>query len=234
MNYNAFDPTASVHDAFLAYLNSLNGDGYPHLVEKIGIAFSTSAPNPNSGLWAKIEVAGLKEFNFVLTAEDLGPGSYLPPLNVDNTILPFVSAFYKVWVKVTQYQNPTFIPHASALDMVNGASKFDRVIIPSVTGFHDVVPAEIVGPIVHALMRNVYIQNKVYDKPVARTVAGERIWAGRNVTPTVPPGDVMIKPPARINFRASTEIRLKDGFVIVPGSEFSALIGAVNDYLECH
>ncbi|HSG67220.1 MAG TPA: alpha/beta fold hydrolase, partial [Bacteroidales bacterium] len=82
LNYNAYDPNGSVHDEFFNELNTLNGDGYPHFTNNIGVSFSTNNPNPNSGCWYKITyhiapISGtIKTFD--LTADEKVAGSWLP------------------------------------------------------------------------------------------------------------------------------------------------------------
>jgi hypothetical protein len=242
LTYNAYDPGSGVHTSFLNYLNGLNGDGYPHLVEKIGIAFSSNSPNPNSGLWINVNITGApnfggaKNYNGYLSSPELVAGSFLPPINIDgfpatspkvflSTALSILRPISNPWVTVTQITDPTFIPHTSSLDIVNNVSKFDKVISPTASGYHHVVPSSLVEPIVTALIeKNVYVQNKTYTNVTRTIIAGERIFAGKNVTNTIAQGDVVIGSNATIAFKAGVEIKMEDGFSAIPGSNFTAII----------
>lgn len=240
---HAYDPGSTVHTNFFNDLNSLNGDGYPHLVEKIGITFSTISPNPNSGQWIYVHLTGAPNFggsrNYsgYLTSDELVAGSYLPSLNIDgfpaispqfwlSTGLSILRPISNPWVTITQYTDPTFIPHNSSLDIVNNVSAFDQTLIPSVTGYHDVIPAELVEPIVNALIeKTVYVQDKTYNNTTRTIIASEKIIAGNNVTTNYPVGDVIIGANANITFKAGEEIHLEAGFEANP--EFRAIITPV-------
>lgn len=248
LNYNAYDPTSSVHNAFYSYLNSLNGDGYPHLVEKIGISFSTNSPNPSSGKWIYVNITGApnfggaKNYNGYLTSNETVAGSYLPKINIDafpavspklmlSTALSVLRPISNPWVTITQYLDPSFIPHNSSLDIVNGVSKFDKTIIPSITGYHDVVPSELIQPIVNALLeKDIYIQNKNYLNTSRNIIASQHIYGGKNVTSNINQGDVIIKSTASVHLKAGNQISLNNGFNVENGANFSAVINPI----ECN
>jgi hypothetical protein len=243
LNYNAYDPSGSIHTSFYGYLNSLNGDGYPHLVEKIGVSFSTTAPNPNtSGKWFYVHVTGVPGYqnqNFFLTPEETVAGSFLPSVNVDpmpltspkyltSALISLFRPFSDPNVSIVQYLDPTFIPHNSSLDIVSGVSKFDKVIIPSATGFHDVVPSDVIEKIVNALIEDkVYVQNKTYSNVMRTIIANETIYAGKNVTTSIAQGDVNITNSSSIHFKAGKEIQILPGLNVSAGTDFSAEIELV-------
>jgi len=245
MTYNPYDPGSVVHSSFMNDLMYTNGDGYPHLVETIGVSFSTTAANPNSGTWLSIILSGAPNFNQannyygVLSGNDLAAGSFMPPPTLDDRPathpkfwegvgLSLLRPISNPWVTITQTKDPTFILHTSSLDIVNGVSKFDKVIIPTATGYHDIIPAELISPIVTALIeKNVYVQNKTYNNTTRTIIAGERIFAGRNVTNTIAQGDVVINSNADIEFKAGKEIQIADGFAVNAGAEFTAIITQV-------
>jgi hypothetical protein len=246
LNYNAYDPSGNVHNSFFSYLNSLNNDGYPHLAEKIGISFSTNNPNPNNGKWIYVNITGApnfggsKNYNGYLTSAETVAGSYLPKINIDgfpitvpktflSTALSVLRPFSNPWVTITQYLDPSFIPHVSSLDITNGISKFDKVIIPSVTGYHDIVPSELIEPIINALLeKNVFIQNKTYNNVQRRIIASSRIFVGNYVTHSIPQGDVLVKFNSSIHLKAGEEIVLANGFNIESGADFSAVVSPIN------
>lgn len=176
---------------------------------------------------------------FYLTSEELVPGSFLPKINVDP--MPAVSPFY--WrqsllsilrpfsdpsVSIIQYLDPTFIPHNSSLDIINGISKFDKVITPASTGYHDVVPSDIIQPLVQALITdNLYLQNKTITS-TKNYIASKTIVAGNNVTNTLPIGDFIITIGSTVEFKAGQEIILKDGFVAEEAPIFTPLLELQN------
>lgn len=241
LNYNAYDPSGAIHNLFFSDLNSLNGDGYPHLVEKIGVSFSTSNPNPNSGEWLFVHVTGAPGNNnehFYLTPEELVPGSFLPKINSDpiaatsssffaSFVLSVLRPFSDPTVSVIEYADPTFIPHNSSLDIISGISKFDKTIQPTTTSYHDIVPDEIIEPLLNLLInKDVYVQNVNYNSD--RTViASESIYAGNQVTTSIPAGDVNVMTGADITFKAGVQIQLLDGFNVNSGGNFTAVIEEV-------
>lgn len=242
LQQHKFDPGSSIHTNFYNSLKSLNSDGYPHLVEKIGVSFSTPNPNPDPQgtrwLTIKIHTPIKPDQHFNLESEEVVAGSYLPKLNKD----PFIAGPNKFWwlnatlilhpflyprVDFIQLAYPTFIPHNSSLDINAGVSKFDKTIIPSSTAFHDEVPSEIIEPLVNAVIGNKsYIQNKNYS--ISRTIiASETIYSGKNVTTTQPLGDVNINSGSNITYKAGKEIQLREGLNVNQGANFAAFIEPV-------
>jgi hypothetical protein len=151
LRYNTYDPSGTYHNAFYSQLRSINGDGYPHQTQNIGVAFSPDSPNPGNGLWLHVEVflAEWKEESFYITngsGIDL-PGSFLPESNTQ-----IWGREWGVPYELIRYQNPTFIPHASALDKdIHGNSRFDVTINSATHGFHDEIPVDIIDPLLSAL-----------------------------------------------------------------------------------
>ncbi len=151
LQYNPFDTSnPKQHDLFYNELNALNGDGYPHLTEEnIGVSFGTPNPNPAEGQWLKIEIDGAPDNFFFIedgSPED-GAGSLLPRevtnIGGTSTILVVDISFGTV-----RTADPTFIPYESALDIVNGQSKFDEQIYPTNRPYyHSEVPPSIVEPL---------------------------------------------------------------------------------------
>ncbi|HQQ95528.1 MAG TPA: T9SS type A sorting domain-containing protein [Bacteroidia bacterium] len=226
LKYNAYDPNGSIHNAFYASLNALNGDGYPHLVEKIGVSFSNPSANPGTNVWlALVPNALLSPTVFVLSTPEKQAGSFLPPLNIDP--VHFYLPLIRISVSITQFANPTFIPFESALDVVNNVSKFDRIIMPQVTGFHDQIPNDIIEPFVNAVLeKNVYIQNKNYSLS-RNIIARDLILCGDHVNALQASGAVDVNPGPQISFKAGKEIVMQDGFNAYNGSEFEAITGTV-------
>jgi hypothetical protein len=242
LNYHAYDPGSGVHSNFFNYLNSLNGDGYPHLAEKIGVSFGTSNPNPNNGTWLFVHITGVpnfngdKNFSANLSTEELVPGSYLPAIQQDGFpvtspkwwiswfILSTFRPFSNPYVTINEYQDPTFIPYTSSLDIVNNVSKFDKTIVPAATSHHDIVPSDVIAPLVNALIeKKVYKQNITYSG-TRSIIASENIYAGYNVTPTQPVGNVNVNSGSNITFKAGQKIFLQTGFKANLGSRFTARI----------
>ena len=234
-----FDPTSIIHSTFYNQLNSLNGDGYPHLVKKIGVAFSTVLPTSNNvgddWLTIKIHTPISPDEHFNLENEEIIAGSFLPKLNKD----PFIAGPNKYWwlnlvpilqpmlyprVEFIQNKYPVFIPHNSALDITNGSSKFDVVITPNLTGFHDEIPSEIINPLIHELLKDeIYIQNKNYYN--SKTIfANNKIFVGNNVTSLQNIGDVNIYSGGNIHLKSGNEIEIKQGVNVYQGANFSAVI----------
>ncbi len=151
--YNALDATGNVHSQFYAELNALNGDGYPHwTTENVGVSFGTSAQNPHvntewlyvhDNVYAPLTIPPGRFHIEPLTTEGSG-GSWLPSGVTDI----WVKKYGYIEVEFERYTHPTFIPYTSALDIVNGQSRFAApTIAPSTPGFHDRVPTDVVEPL---------------------------------------------------------------------------------------
>ncbi len=174
LQYSAWDTDGSAHDSVYAVINDANGSGYPTLTRNIGVAFSTNNPNSVTGKWMRVKLEWWLPFNPWPTAanfyinEDDGTadaGSYLPK---SSTLLLGagvwgVSLFSYVWV-ATRWDDPTFVPHESALDTVDGESNFDVTIVPVRTYYHDEFPKEITVPLL--------CQMDLYSSTLDVTISG--------------------------------------------------------------
>ncbi len=240
LNYCSYDPSGEIHSNFYEELNALNGDGYPHNTQKnIGISFSTNQPNPNQGRWVNIKwhigpFTG-EEKSFDLTSEEMVAGSYLPVdlTTMDPTVmlatywwgpllLPIIPLHYPT-ITFERISDPTYIPYNSALDIVNNKSKFDVIIEPNKTTHHDILPSEIINPIVtELLLINKYIQNiNLYNN---HSIIGSSVLAGNHVTNDIPYGDVVIHDGASVSIIASESIVLKEGVKANEGALLSLAI----------
>lgn len=143
------DTTPSLHTRFFGELNALNGDGYPHQTENVGVAFSTDARNPDRGQeWLVAEIPFYLDVGFDIqrrTSEAL-PGSFLP---LDVTKLWGRVVFGAFDWELDRKADPTFIPHDSALDIVNGQSRFEGdPIVPLLEStYHDDFDPDLVEPL---------------------------------------------------------------------------------------
>jgi len=237
LNYSTYDPEGTIHDNFYNELNSLNGDGYPHQTKNIGVTFSTPLSNPNSGTWLKIEWEAWpfqgEEKSFDLSPEEKVAGSYLP-LDLTTTAPFIMRNFEWYWnfliqpwnyplITITRMSDPTYISYESALDIVNEESKFDVTIEPDQTSYHDVLPLEIVDNIINELAyTDVFIQNQIISND--KDFLGKNIVAGKNVNNYIPPGEVIISNNAHVNFNATNEVNLKDGFHAEVGTTVNVII----------
>lgn len=237
LNYTSPNLT---HTSFFTELDGLNGNGYPHLTENIGVSFSDA--NPHGYLnqqWLRIDLnntfySALVQ-NFSIEAEEDEAGSYLPLPSTQTdpatsgllwylNFLVVTQPFNYADVTFTRYLNPTFIPHKSSLDIVGSISKFDKTISTSSTSFHDVVPPDIVEPLINALLKdNIYVQNRVFNS-IYNLVAQKNIFAGYNVTGSVPLGNVDVNSGADVTFRAGQQIQMDPGFNVNSGAQFTAII----------
>ncbi|MCK6543536.1 T9SS type A sorting domain-containing protein [bacterium] len=151
---NVFDANGTMHSSFYTELNSLNGDGYPHLTRNVGISFSNGSPNssPSGSLWVKAKYTGIfgvdalcgTEDYMYLTNETAQAGSYLPKSITDYQGR---QVFFGTFT-LTRYANATFIPYNSAMDIVNGNSKFHATYQTSTNKYHDEFSSELVRPII--------------------------------------------------------------------------------------
>ena len=244
LNYSTYDPDGDIHTSFFTELNALNGNGYPHLTQKnIGISFSSNTINPNTGGWLKVTGTGpfVGTETFDLEDEEKVAGSYLPidltsmdPMVIRLPIywwieflFPIIPLYYPT-ISIERTSDPTYIPYTSALDIVNGTSKFDVTIETSQTTHHDVLPLDIIEPIVNELVLSTkFIQNTTLDSDL--NIVGSNIIAGRNVTNLVPVGDVVIDNGANVRITANESINLSDG-VIVRGENTNLLLSIDADY----
>ena len=152
--YNTYDSDGGIHDEFYDVINNTNGDGYPELTRNIGVAFSTNSPNSKSGKWLEVRVeetaTGVvlrrKNFNKESGDDISQAGSYLPKSSTIMRGFMYYGPLYVKW-KLIRHIDPTFINYDSALDIVDGVSKFDAVIVPSTAHFHDEVPPEVTEPL---------------------------------------------------------------------------------------
>jgi hypothetical protein len=127
--------TAAAHDAFFAGLTGLNGDGYPHKTRNVAVAASAPAPRTQQvgdvayRLKASAQVLigriGLCSEEYKARAEDVLAGSTFP-----GALLPESYEEGPVLVELENRFSPTFVPHASALDLNGTTSPFSAPIAP--------------------------------------------------------------------------------------------------------
>jgi hypothetical protein len=248
LNYNAYDPDGAVHNTFFNDLNTMNGDGYPHMTRNIGVAFSTNEPNPNSGGWYKVTYSTgpfsgtVKTFD--LTAAEKEAGSWLPKdLTTMSPIIkqasywwlqllvPGITPLYYPTISFERFTDPAYISYISALDFRNGSSKFDVCIEPESTSWHDVLPLDILEEIVNETIKtDIYYQNEELFGPWA--LKGKKVVAGNYVTTLIPQGDVNIYPAGQLDIEASEQVMLRDGFRVMYGAQASIKVNT-NMYFEC-
>lgn len=175
--YNAFDDSVPTdHDAFYAELNALNGGvGYPTRTRNVGVSFGTPSPNSRVGQrWGRLDLDILGPsgggWNYDIGGLTSGgvpeltglPGSYLPLdiTKITGRTTATLPEPFPIGVVVAydfvRYDpaNPTFIPYASALDLVQGTSRFNATFALSATelpSFHDFVPEGLVTPMLQEL-----------------------------------------------------------------------------------
>lgn len=152
---NLFDNEGLNHQ-FFHELRFTNGDGYPHLtVENVGVTFGAPTPNPNIGhLWLRVydnelpPVLPDRSFSIDRRGAESAPGSWLPRTSTETFVQ---KAFYTA--NFERFSDPTFIPYGSALDIVNGVSRFAAPTIQPTDGpgYHDRVPVTIVEPLLTRL-----------------------------------------------------------------------------------
>jgi hypothetical protein len=138
-------------------------------IVNIGVSFAPDAPHDHSGKWLDIKyrfgpVTGTWEsFDLDNGDPELEAGSFLPPQTglgysyntldwndvVDSHIFSPVVGIFALFYNflgaefhIIRYKNhePTFIPYNSALDIVNGQSKFDAVVVSEDKNYHDRFP----------------------------------------------------------------------------------------------
>jgi len=149
--YNTYDISHNMHDDFYNVLNSLNNDGYPHLCKNIGVSFSPNIENPNSGKWLEIDIPGDNP-TFSISSGDLWKeaGSFLP-ISTTKMWGYIWWALFETW-ELIRHNNPTFIPYRSALDIIDGESKFDVTISSATHNYHDVLPMDIINPLLNEVI----------------------------------------------------------------------------------
>ncbi|MDT8392489.1 MAG: T9SS type A sorting domain-containing protein [Bacteroidales bacterium] len=248
LNYNAYDQDGTAHQTFFQELNSLNGNGYPHLTKNIGVSFSTNDPSPHSGGWYKITyhtgpISGtIKTFD--LTDVEKQAGSWLPKdLTTMSPIIqqasywwlqllvPGITPLYYPTIDFERFTDPAYIPYYSALDIRNSNSQFDVCIEPENTSWHDVLPSDIVEEVINqVILTDTYYQNKeLYG---AWSLRGKKVAAGNYVTLLYPKGDVNVHPPGALYIEASDRVMLRDGFSVRYGAT-AHFIADPNLHYEC-
>ena len=155
--YNPYDNSGVMHRDFYSKLSNTNDNGYPELAKNIAVTFSTSNSTSPTGKWLHLQITILgvhspgeyeeKSFYINTASEISQTGSYLPK---SSTMLYGYSWPFIKW-ELERYLDPTYIPHKSALDIVDDSSMFDVTITPSSTGYHDEFPDEIVVPLLYEL-----------------------------------------------------------------------------------
>jgi len=246
--YNAYDPGGGVHKAFYEELNTMNGDGYPHLTRNIGVSFSTDEPNPNSGAWYKVTYhtgpfnGTIKTFD--LTEAEMLPGSWLPKdLTTMSPIIkqasywwfqllvPGISPLYYPSIEFERFTDPAYISYKSALDIRNGNSLFDVCIKPAKTSWHDVLPEDIIEEVVNeVILTNMFFQHTYVMGNWS--ILGKKVAAGNYVTSLLPRGDVVILPGGKLDIKASAIAMLRNGFTALLGSELHVKANP-RIYIEC-
>ncbi len=160
------------HNAFYNELNALNGDGYPHRMPRIGVAFSNNTPNPNTGTrWLRFDILGTfgQHNNFFVTNEWAQAGSLLPgaTTNIETGLPSWASWLPGERVEVERFSHPTFIPFNSALDITNGVSKFPIRIEANAASAHDEVPPIVVTRLGDAIINlgspSIIASNETYN-----------------------------------------------------------------------
>ena len=132
--------STAAHDWFYAQLNSLNGDGYPHKCRNVAVSNGTWDPQPHavgSPLFeVRTYVFGLElcSETYYAYAEDVAPGS--PAGGFSPGVIR------EPEIEVDQHFGPTFIPTDSALDMRDGVSMFDRILVQLSAQDHTTITQE--------------------------------------------------------------------------------------------
>ncbi len=169
LQYNPFDTASPT--LYREFYDDMNFFGYPNLtVENVGVSFGTPSPNLSVGQeWLEIEIDLLPNAQFYIEAgsPEAGAGSLLPRdvteiSGIANATIPglwvlgvfpyLALSTVELSYNLNSAVSPTFIPYASALDIVNGASRFDLpTLAPSVPGPHNVVPESVIEPLLTRL-----------------------------------------------------------------------------------
>ncbi len=152
LEYNVY-ASSNESIAFFNEIDQINGNGYPHLSQNLGVSFGTRSSSPYlNQRWGRFEIRSwfgslYQSQDFYITSEVAVPGSYLP---LDVTKI-WAYSCVQPWLglcgngKMLRYppRHPTFIPTASALHEVNGQSRFDETMMASARSFHDRMPTEL-------------------------------------------------------------------------------------------
>ncbi len=231
--YNPFND-GSLRTEFYNELNSLNGDGYPHLTYNIGVAFSSNSFNPDSGVWLKVTFLNHLKF-FSMQGLDIVPGSRIPEIELHPMRIGSLLTLFEA----EQYKEPTFMPHFSALDLDgNGLSPFDETVdmTPGTFTQHSAFPNnQLTTPISNTVrvnqmtlaFQNVDIPGKA-DYRTAHT-----LLAGSSVRTDRANGPVSIDDEANIEFVSGQNILLDVGFSTQTGAAFVAYIESTDD-VDCN
>lgn len=155
-----YNPYASPGQStqFFSEIDQINGTGYPHQTQNLGVSFGTMANNPYGGQrWLRYQErtyfgAVVRTQDFNVTNDVATPGSYLP-LDVTNVwgyacAAPGACGVGELLRFTPQ---PTFIPTASALHIVNGQSRFAETMTAATASHHDRVPLELQTRIINWL-----------------------------------------------------------------------------------
>jgi hypothetical protein len=228
--YNTFNTDGSIHNQFYSDLHALNSDGYPHQTKNVAVSFSTTQSQDvlqnTSEPWVNVtytglfgtEIGGIDE-DFYMDNEDKLPGSWLPQRTVSNE----EAEIYWGCFSMERDHNPTFIPHESSLDITGGISAFPNVVQASATGYHDVVPSDVIAPIINAILRDIsYIQNKTITT-TKKYNASKTIVAGESIALGEPMGSFIIASTGDVKFIALESFELFPGFVTETGAVFETI-----------
>jgi hypothetical protein len=131
----SIQPTTAAHDAFMAELVALNGDGYPHQSRNVAVAASAPLPRsqkPGDVIYTLKASADLFfgsitvcSQDYKARAEDVLPGSLFP-----GALLPTHYEASDFTIDLIEKFDPTFIPYASALDLKGETSPFAATFAP--------------------------------------------------------------------------------------------------------
>jgi Secretion system C-terminal sorting domain len=214
----------SEHTLLYNHINAINGDGYPKTTRNVGISFSNNSPsNHINSIWLTIRNTDpVRDFFYRVKDSWSQPGSFLPWKSTQ--IWGRVAAgliTYELFREPPGSQiQPTFIPYNSALDLVNGVSKFDVTYSNTVRGYHDQLPPALGAPIISELLdrhlKNRLIRRNRWEGTL--TYTANSIFVGPNLT-VLDGGDV--------DLLANDKIVMKPGFTVNPDANFRARVSAL-------
>ncbi len=155
LDFCPFDVNGSVRNDYLNKRNALNNGNYPQNCETIGVSFSNGLANPNlNQTWLQVDVNGLpnKSGTFKVKNKWAVGGSYLPKLTGSSATefigVPWLNfSITSATTTRSASAHPTFVPFESALDMVNGESRFCYTLFSEDNfnfAHHDQVPQDII------------------------------------------------------------------------------------------